>query len=151
MSERITEQERLERRLTVDNAIATQQLDMGVVADLEAYARGELTLEQVRDSTLARERKRTIGDLKNLYNGIGPAYEAVGNVVGGLVLLTAWAYCSLRYGFLLGFGFGWVPAAILGLIATRLWPLFIVFLIVFWTPMFLFCVGAAAAIKSFFH
>ncbi|NPT44855.1 hypothetical protein GNZ12_26765 [Paraburkholderia sp. 1N] len=151
MSEQITEQERLERRLTVDNAIATQQLDMGVVADLEAYARGELTLEQVRDSTLARERKRTIGDLTNLYNGIRPAYEAVGNVIGGLVLLTAWAYCSLRYGFLLGFGFGWVPAAILGFIATRLWPLFIVLLIVFWTPMFLICVGAATEIKSFFH
>lgn len=41
--------------------------------------------------------------------------------------LAAWAYCAVQYGFLLGFGFGWLPATILaGIIAalTRwLWPL----------------------------
>lgn len=49
--------------------------------------------------------------------------------------LAAWAYCAVQYGLLLGFGFGWLPAAILaGIIAafTRwLWPLAAIAVVLF--------------------
>jgi hypothetical protein len=48
------------------------------------------------------------------------AYEAIGGVLGALVALVtfagAWIYCMATYGFLLGFGLGWLPAAILAAI-----------------------------------
>jgi vacuolar-type H+-ATPase subunit H len=59
MNEELTEQERLERHRIVDNFIAMMRLEKLEVtdlevADLEAYTRGELSLEEVRDRTLAR-------------------------------------------------------------------------------------------------
>lgn len=40
-----------------------------------------------------------------------------------LVFIGAWIYCIAAYGFLLGVGLGWLPAAIVGAIAGILWPL----------------------------
>jgi hypothetical protein len=43
-------------------------------------------------------------------------YLAIGNLLGAIAgLITfvgAWWYCAANYGFLLGFGLGWLPAAI---------------------------------------
>jgi hypothetical protein len=44
-------------------------------------------------------------------------------IVGGITFVLAWIYCMATYGFLFGFGLGWLPAAILGVIVGFLWPL----------------------------
>lgn len=44
-------------------------------------------------------------------------------LVGATVFLLTWAYCALTYGFLFGFGFGWVPSLIVGGVAGLAWPL----------------------------
>lgn len=37
----------------------------------------------------------------------------IGKICAVVTFLVAWAYCSLTYGFLLGFGIGWLPSVIL--------------------------------------
>ena len=37
---------------------------------------------------------------------------------GGATILAAWAFCAPTYGFLFGFGLGWLPAAILALLVA---------------------------------
>ena len=57
------------------------------------------------------------------------AYGVIGVWIGGLcgavTFLGAWIYCMSEYGFLFGFGLGWLPAgilaAIVGLIVRFLW------------------------------
>jgi len=52
-------------------------------------------------------------------------WNGVFNVGGGLLgiivtlatFVTAWAYCTIHYGFLFGFGLGWLPAGMLAAIA----------------------------------
>lgn len=36
----------------------------------------------------------------------------LGAVLAGLTFLGAWAYCASEYGFLWGFGFGWMASGI---------------------------------------
>lgn len=52
----------------------------------------------------------------NIY-GVGFA------VTAAVVFVGAWIYCIAEYGFLLGVGLGWLPAAIVAVIAGALWPL----------------------------
>ena len=40
-----------------------------------------------------------------------------------LIFLGSHAYCTITYGFLFGFGLGWLPSAILAGILSFLWPL----------------------------
>lgn len=55
--------------------------------------------------------------------------DRVLNVSGGLLgiivalatFATAWAYCSIHYGFLFGFGLGWLPAGMLASIVGAVW------------------------------
>ena len=60
----------------------------------------------------------------------------------GIALLTSWAYCTATYGFLWGFGFGWVPGLIVGIAAWFIgaalgriiyygWPLAVLYVIFF--------------------
>ncbi len=44
-------------------------------------------------------------------------------IVGIPVFLVGWGYAVAHYGFFLGAGLGWIPAAFLGAIAGFLWPL----------------------------
>jgi hypothetical protein len=48
-------------------------------------------------------------------------------LTGPATLLAVWIYCAVTYGFLLGFGLGWIPALILALLVALatifLWPL----------------------------
>ncbi len=57
----------------------------------------------------------------------GKVNSLIGLISGTLTFLGAWGYCTVIYGFLLGFGLGWLPAAILGVIVgflmMFLWPL----------------------------
>lgn len=50
-------------------------------------------------------------------------YEVGAQITWAVVFLAAWLYCIVNYGFLLGFGLGWLPAAILATILSFLWPL----------------------------
>ncbi|MFG1260321.1 hypothetical protein V5F79_23615 [Xanthobacter flavus] len=57
-------------------------------------------------------------------------YKAVSEPLATLcffvTFLSAWAYCTLTYGFLFGFGFGWVPAVILAaFVAAIMWLLWL--------------------------
>ena len=41
----------------------------------------------------------------------------MGIIVALATFVTAWAYCTMHYGFLFGFGLGWLPAGMLAAIA----------------------------------
>jgi hypothetical protein len=47
-------------------------------------------------------------------------------VVGGLSFFVIWLYALLEWGLLMGFLFGWMPAAIGGAVLGAIWPLTIV-------------------------
>jgi hypothetical protein len=53
----------------------------------------------------------------------------IGKVCAIVTFLAAWVYCSWAYGFLLGFGIGWLPslilAAIVFFISAFAWRLFV--------------------------
>ena len=61
---------------------------------------------------------------KRAYTDLGWLCAAV---TGPATLLAVWIYCTVTYGFLLGFGLGWIPAIILALLVAvatiYLWPL----------------------------
>jgi len=44
-------------------------------------------------------------------------------IVGIITFLATWAYAISTYGFFLGVGLGWIPAAVIGALAGALWPL----------------------------
>jgi hypothetical protein len=58
-------------------------------------------------------------------------YGLIGNLLGGLGAIIAffgsWWYCAATYGYLFGFGLGWIPSFILAIIVFAvlrwLWPL----------------------------
>lgn len=45
-------------------------------------------------------------------------------IVGIPVFLGCWIYCVATYGFLVGVTLGWIPSAIVAVVAGALWPLF---------------------------
>jgi len=61
---------------------------------------------------------------RTTYTDLGWIFAAL---AGPATLLAVWIYCAVTYGFLLGFGLGWIPALILALLAAvatiYLWPL----------------------------
>jgi len=46
-------------------------------------------------------------------------------IVWAITFLISWVVCSFNYGFLWGFGFGWVPSLILGFFVGIIWPLIV--------------------------
>ncbi|HEX8573091.1 MAG TPA: hypothetical protein VF759_10100 [Allosphingosinicella sp.] len=62
-------------------------------------------------------------DDEELYQRIGMAAAVLGALA---TFLGAWVYCAATYGFLFGFGLGWLPAAILAalvaLVLRFAWP-----------------------------
>ncbi len=53
----------------------------------------------------------------------GLIYGIGGFITFWVVFICSWIYCIAEYGFLLGVGLGWLPSAIVGVIAALLWPL----------------------------
>jgi hypothetical protein len=51
---------------------------------------------------------------------------------GGLTFLGCWIYCAATYGFLFGFGLGWLPALICGFLVGIFWPLIAAVLLYFY-------------------
>jgi hypothetical protein len=45
-------------------------------------------------------------------------------LVGVPVFLGCWIYCVATYGFIVGVLVGWMPSAIVAVIAGAMWPLF---------------------------
>ena len=64
-------------------------------------------------------RIRQIDDEMELYRG------GV-KVVGWPVFVLAWLYAVTQYGFFLGVGLGWIPAAVIGLVVGALWPVLLI-------------------------
>jgi hypothetical protein len=54
--------------------------------------------------------------------------------VAGLLFLGVWGYCAYSYGFLFGFGLGWLPALIVSYIAWNItlifWPLVLLVMVI---------------------
>jgi hypothetical protein len=50
-------------------------------------------------------------------------YKGGAIITGLIIFVGAWIYCIVTYGFLLGVGLGWLPAAITAVVAGLLWPL----------------------------
>jgi hypothetical protein len=50
----------------------------------------------------------------------------VGGITSVVTFFGCWIYCTATYGFLFGFGLGWIPsiiaASIAGVLAGLLWP-----------------------------
>lgn len=67
----------------------------------------------------------------------GETYLFVGGIFGVLIglatFLGAYIYCISTYGFLFGFGLGWIPSGILafiiGHVVRFIWPLLVAFVI----------------------
>ena len=53
----------------------------------------------------------------------GTVYSIGGLIVWIVTFIGCWIYCIANYGFLLGVGLGWLPAAIVASVAAILWPL----------------------------
>lgn len=64
----------------------------------------------------------------DLYFGIG---SAIGGLSAAVAFFASWWYCAATYGYLLGFGLGWLPSAILAVIVffalRALWGLVALF------------------------
>lgn len=53
-------------------------------------------------------------------------------IVGSIVFIGSWIYCIFTYGFLFGVGLGWLPSAIVAVIAGLLWPLLAIIAFLLW-------------------
>jgi hypothetical protein len=156
----------LNRQRVVDIARTTRPV-RGDIADLEAYASGELTLEAVRAHVRVEERKHSpLACLFAWLRGhsfkptpeptpllkpkslLAEVYMLIGYLIAFCVFWSALANCWVTYGFPLGFGLGWLPAAILGMFAVGLWPIFVVGLLVYWAPVVAIAVGVS---RPIFH
>lgn len=47
-----------------------------------------------------------------------------------IIFVSCWIYAIFTYGFLLGVGLGWLPSAIVASLASLIWPLIIVLLVI---------------------
>jgi hypothetical protein len=66
--------------------------------------------------TQKKRRDRLTGDrVFNVGGGL------LGIIVALATFITAWAYCTIDYGFLFGFGLGWLPAGMLAAIVGAVW------------------------------
>lgn len=50
-------------------------------------------------------------------------YQVGAWITGVIAFLAAWLYAVTAYGWFLGLGLGWIPAAFIGVVAGFLWPL----------------------------
>lgn len=70
--------------------------------------------------------------IAGIYMGLG---YVLGSILAIVVFIGAWGYCTVTYGFVLGFGLGWLPAVILTFIVyyvAYLWGPIAALALVFW-------------------
>jgi hypothetical protein len=63
--------------------------------------------------TQAKPATDRLEPLKYIHIGL-----MLAQLTGAATFLAAWAYCVFAYGFLFGFGLGWLPALILALLVA---------------------------------
>jgi hypothetical protein len=56
-------------------------------------------------------------------SGLVRAWQWISSLIFLLVFLGCWVAAVVKWGFLLGAAFGWVPALIIAVFAAFLWPL----------------------------
>jgi hypothetical protein len=44
-------------------------------------------------------------------------------ITWAVIFIATWIYCAAVYGWVWGFGFGWLPAAFVATVAAVMWPL----------------------------
>ena len=75
----------------------------------------------LKGNEMATRKKRSKDDLSwdRVFNG---GSWRLGIIVALTTFVTAWVYCTIHYGFLLGFGLGWLPAGMLAaIVGTVSW------------------------------
>ena len=50
-------------------------------------------------------------------------YAGISILVGTLVFVGSWIYYIASFGFVFGFGLGWLPAALIAILAAIFWPI----------------------------
>ena len=81
------------------------------------------------DSTMGKFFKKLTKIIDDNVGGLAEAfYTAALMPIGGLVFLASWAYCTVTYGFLLGFGLGWLPSIFLAFLLAIFCPYLVIFL-----------------------
>ena len=66
----------------------------------------------------ARKKGKRRGRLK--WDGIPSSSGGLSAIIALATFVTAWVYCAIHYGFLFGFGLGWLPAGMLAAIVGAL-------------------------------
>jgi len=66
----------------------------------------------------ARKKGKRRGRLK--WDGIPISSGGLSAIIALATFVTAWLYCTIHYGFLFGFGLGWLPASMLAAIVGAL-------------------------------
>ena len=66
----------------------------------------------------ARKKRKRRGRLK--WDGIPSSGGGLSAIIALATFVTAWVYCTIHYGFLFGFGLGWLPASMLAAIVGAL-------------------------------
>jgi len=54
---------------------------------------------------------------------MGDGYRALSYIIGLVAGVITWLYAIATWGFLLGVGFGWIPAVLVGIVVGFLWPI----------------------------
>ncbi len=67
---------------------------------------------------------------KKMYNDFSISISVLFSFI---VFLISWGYCILEYGFLFGFGLGWLPSALLALMFFAIFPI----IVTIFSPVFL--------------
>jgi hypothetical protein len=65
-----------------------------------------------------------------MYNDFSVSISVLFSVI---VFLISWVYCIFEYGFLFGFGLGWLPSALLALMFFAIFPI----IVTIFSPVFL--------------
>lgn len=95
-------------------------------------------------STSFRILKADLADLRrifvDMYDYLDTG-EELGRIAAVITFIISWIYCTATYGFLLGFGLGWLASALAGIIAY--------FLVMYlWGPIVLIICGVIIAIVT---
>jgi CheY-like chemotaxis protein len=68
--------------------------------------------------------------LDTFWDSVSTVYLVGAWITGVVTFIGCWIYAIGSYGFLLGVGLGWLPSAIVAVIAAYLWPLLLLVVIV---------------------
>jgi hypothetical protein len=63
---------------------------------------------------MADEEPYSVESVRNKYALKRSRAETLGWGLGVVTFIGSWIYCTSKYGYLFGFGLGWLPSIILG-------------------------------------